>query len=172
MAYTKLLALLSTLRDESEIVMGMMCSFVWRRAPCSRGLQTAGFPVDLECIRSVIAEPWRKDWDGPPSEEGGYNPQLSEWRVAAAGGEWPAASRGLLLAAHCCDDQIFDRVARRVVPLFCQRAAARPRCQRGRRVGDGFLRVTHQDRRRRVGKIRIRLEIPQADLRVLRRAEE
>src|SRR5579864_608957 len=97
---------------------------------------------------------------------------FSEWRVAAAGGKRPATARGLLLAADGCADKIFDRIGGCIVPLFGQRAAACPAGERRGCVGDGFLRVAHQDRRGGVGKIGIRFRVAQTNLRVLRRAEE
>src|SRR5580704_18095832 len=68
---------------------------------------------------------------------------LSEWRVAAACGKRAAAARGLLFAADGGADQVFDRVGRCVIPLLRQRTAACPARERGRGVGDGFLRVAN-----------------------------
>src|SRR6266481_7071089 len=84
----------------------------------------------------------------------------SKWCIAAASGKRPAAARGLLFAAYGGADEILDGVGRGIVPLFGERAAARPTGERGSRVGDGFLGVAHQHGRSRIGEIGIGFQIP------------
>src|SRR5439155_25285690 len=95
-----------------------------------------------------------------------------EWCVTGARREWAPAARGLLLAANGSADEILDGVSCGVIPLLCERAAARPSSQRGRRISDGLLRIADQNWRSRVGEIGMRLDVAQADLRVLCGAEE
>src|SRR6266403_5670756 len=83
----------------------------------------------------------------------GLSYSASERCISAACGKRTAPPRGLLFAADGCGDQVLDRIGGGVIPLFRERAAARPSREGRGRMGDRSLGVAGQDRRMRIGDI-------------------
>src|SRR5258708_3942613 len=159
MAETKLLAEESTFSGGSEIVMGMTSSYsLWSAAACRRFSACHEDISRPAKLRSLKHRERKKSGSKLPHSKIAANSMRdgsSKRRVTTSGGKRPAAARGLLLAPHGCADQVLDRVGGGIVPLFRERAAARPTRQGRCCVGDGFLGVPDQDRRSRVSEIGI-----------------
>src|SRR5260370_14855150 len=127
--------------------MGMTSSYsLWSAAACRRFSACHEDISRPAKLRSLKRRERKKSGSKLPHSKIAANSMRdgsSKRRVTTSGGKRPAAAGGLLLAAHGCADHVLDGVGGGIVPLFCERAAARPSRPRGSCIGHRFPPAAH-----------------------------